>query len=254
MNVGRVLGCCAAVLFLSGSITFAADKNKADVKVESGMLRGVSDVGVVSYKGVPYAAPPTGNLRWKAPQPAAHWSGVRTANQFGHDCMQLPFPSDAAPLGTKPDEDCLVMNVWAPAARTSSKLPVMVWIYGGGYVNGGSSPAVYDGSQFAKQGVVFVSFNYRLGRFGFFAHPALTAEAGSAPLGNYAFLDQIAALKWVQNNIAAFGGDPNKVTLFGESAGGGSVLTMMTSPLSRGLFQQAIIESGDAMASAVCPI
>ena len=244
MNVGRVLGCCAAMLFLSGSIAFAADKNKVDVKVESGMLRGVSDAGVVSYKGVPYAAPPTGNLRWKAPQPAAHWSGVRIASQFGHDCMQLPFPSDAAPLGTKPDEDCLVMNVWAPAASTSSKLPVMVWIYGGGYVNGGSSPAVYDGLQFAKQGVVFVSFNYRLGRFGFFAHPALTSEAGSAPVGNYAFLDQIAALKWVQNNIAAFGGDPNKVTLFGETAGGGSVLTMMTSPLSRGLFQQAIIESG----------
>ena len=244
MNVGRMLGCCAAMLFLSGSMAFAADKNKDDVKVESGMLRGLSDAGVVSYKGVPYAAPPTGNLRWKAPQPAAHWSGVRTASQFGHDCMQLPFPSDAAPLGTKPGEDCLVMNVWAPAVRTSSKLPVMVWIYGGGYVNGGSSPAVYDGSQFAKQGVVFVSFNYRLGRFGFFAHPALTAEAGSAPLGNYAFLDQIAALKWVQNNIAAFGGDPNRVTLFGESAGGGSVLTMMTSPLSRGLFQQAIIESG----------
>jgi para-nitrobenzyl esterase len=129
MNVGRVLGCCAAMLFLSGSITFAADKNKDDVKVESGMLRGVSDAGVVSYKGVPYAAPPTGNLRWKAPQPAAHWNGVRTASQFGHDCMQLPFPSDAAPLGTKPDEDCLVMNVWAPAAPTSSKLPVMVWIW-----------------------------------------------------------------------------------------------------------------------------
>jgi para-nitrobenzyl esterase len=158
--------------------------------------------------------------------------------------MQLPFPSDAAPLGTTPDEDCLVLNVWVPATHASSKLPVMVWIYGGGYVNGGSSPAVYDGSQFAKQGVAFVSFNYRLGRFGFFAHPALTAEAGSAPLGNYAFLDQIAALKWVQQNIGAFGGDTTKVTLFGESAGGGSVLTMMTSPLSRGLFQQAIIESG----------
>jgi para-nitrobenzyl esterase len=244
MIVSRILGCCAAMLFLSGAMTFAADKNKDDVKVESGMLRGVSDAGVISYKGIPYAAPPVGNLRWKAPQPVAHWSDVRFASQYGHDCMQLPFPSDAAPLGTKPDEDCLVLNVWAPAGRTSAKLPVMVWIYGGGYVNGGSSPAVYDGSQFAKQGVVFVSFNYRLGRFGFFAHPALTAEAGSAPLGNYAFLDQIAALKWVQNNIAAFGGDPNRVTLFGESAGGGSVLAMMTSPLSRGLFQQAIIESG----------
>jgi para-nitrobenzyl esterase len=253
MSVCKVLGCCAAMLFLSGAMTFASDKTKAEVKVESGKLLGVSQDGVVSYKGIPFAAPPTGNLRWKAPQPATHWSGVRSAAQFGHDCMQLPFPSDAAPLGTAPDEDCLVLNVWVPATHASTPLPVMVWIYGGGFVNGGSSPAVYDGSQFAKQGVVFVSFNYRVGRFGFFAHPALTAEAGSAPLGNYAFLDQIAALKWVQKNIAAFGGDAQKVTLFGESAGGSSVLTMMTSPLSRGLFQQAIIESGggrDVMGSA----
>jgi para-nitrobenzyl esterase len=244
MNVGKVFSCCAAMVFLSGSMAFGADQAKVEVKVETGALRGVSADGVVSYKGIPYAAPPVGNLRWKAPQAAAKWSGVRAADQFGHDCMQLPFPSDAAPLGTKPDEDCLGLNVWVPATHAAGKLPVMVWIYGGGFVNGGSSPAVYDGSQFAKQGVVFVSFNYRLGRFGFFAHPALTAEAGAAPVGNYAFLDQIAALKWIQHNIGAFGGDANKVTLFGESAGGSSVLMMMTSPLSRGLFQQAIIESG----------
>ena len=243
MGICRALSCCAAILLLSNA-AFALDKAKVEVKVESGALRGVSQDGVVSYKGIPFAAPPIGNLRWKAPQPAAHWNGVRSAAQYGHDCMQLPFPSDAAPLGTTPDEDCLVLNVWVPATRAPGKLPVMVWIYGGGFVNGGSSPAVYDGSQFAKQGVVFVSFNYRVGRFGFFAHPALTAEAGSAPLGNYAFLDQIAALKWVQKNIAAFDGDANKVTLFGESAGGSSVLTLMTSPLSHGLFQQAMIESG----------
>ena len=232
------------MLFMSGAMSFASEKAPVEVKVDSGALRGVSADDVVSFKGIPYAAPPVGDLRWKAPQPAAHWDGVRSAAEYGHDCMQLPFPSDAAPLGTPPSEDCLVLNVWVPATHAVGKLPVMVWIYGGGYVNGGSSPAVYDGSQFAKRGVVFVSFNYRLGRFGFFAHPALTAEAGSAPLGNYAFLDQIAALKWVRDNIAAFDGDPDKVTLFGESAGGGSVLTMMTSPLSRGLFQQAVIESG----------
>ena len=232
----------SCVLFAS---VFTAQLQAADkVKVESGSLQGVTQDRVVSFKGIPFAAPPVGNLRWKAPQLAPHWSGIRHADQYGHDCMQLPFPGDAAPLGTPPAEDCLVLNVWAPAAPTSAKLPVIVWIYGGGYVNGGSSPAVYDGSQFAKQGVIFVSFNYRLGRFGFFAHPAHTAEAGSGPTGNFAFMDQIAALKWVQRNIDAFGGNANQVTLFGESAGGGSVLTMMTSPLARGLFQRAIIESG----------
>jgi para-nitrobenzyl esterase len=167
--------------------------------------------------------------------------------------MQLPFPSDAAPLGTAPSEDCLVMNVWIPAHPASQKLPVMVWIYGGGFVNGGSSPAVYDGSSFAKQGVVFVSFNYRLGRFGFFAHPALTAETPNGPLGNYAYMDQIAALQWVQRNIASFGGDPHTVTVFGESAGGMSVHALLTSPLTSGLFQRAIIESGGGRSNRLMP-
>jgi para-nitrobenzyl esterase len=158
--------------------------------------------------------------------------------------MQNPFPGDAAPLGVAPSEDCLYVNVWVPAVKPARKLPVMVWVYGGGFVNGGSSPAVYDGSQFARRGVVFVSFNYRLGRFGFFAHPALTRENPAEPHGNYGYMDQIAALKWVQRNIAAFGGDRINVTIFGESAGGGSVHTLMTSPLARGLFHKAIIESG----------
>jgi para-nitrobenzyl esterase len=158
--------------------------------------------------------------------------------------MQLPFPSDAAPLGTTPAEDCLVLNVWAPQSRSGHALPVMVWIHGGGFVNGGSSPAVYDGSQFARGGVVFVSFNYRLGRFGFFAHPALTRENPNGLLGNYGYMDQIAALQWVQKNIAAFGGDAHNVTSFGESAGGMSVHVLLNSQLARGLFQKAIIESG----------
>ena len=158
--------------------------------------------------------------------------------------MQNPFPGDAAPLGVAPAEDCLYANVWIPERAAGRKLPVMVWIYGGGFVNGGSSPTVYDGSQFARRGVVFVSFNYRLGRFGFFAHPALTKENPSGPLGNYAYMDQIAALQWVKRNAAAFGGDGGNVTLFGESAGGGSVLTMMTSPLARGLIHKGIVESG----------
>ncbi|MBW4039033.1 MAG: carboxylesterase family protein [Acidobacteria bacterium] len=214
------------------------------VQIDTGKLQGVTTDGVTAYKGIPFAAPPVGNLRWRAPQPAAHWQGVRSAANYGHDCMQLPFPSDAAPLGTAPSEDCLVMNVWVPAHPTSAKLPVMVWIYGGGFVNGGSSPSVYDGSNFAKGDVVFVSFNYRLGRFGFFAHPALTAETPNGPLGNYAYMDQIAALQWVKRNIASFGGDPSTVTLFGESAGGMSVHALLTSPLTSGLFQRAIIESG----------
>src|SRR5208283_2780795 len=150
----------------------------------------------------------------------------------------------AAPLGTKPAEDCLYLNVWAPAARAPGKLPVMVWIYGGGFVNGGSSPLVYAGSQFAKHGLVFVSFNYRVGRFGFFAFPALSKENPDEPKGNYGYMDQIAALQWVKRNAAAFGGDASNVTIFGESAGGGSVLMLMTSPLSKGLFKRAVVESG----------
>jgi para-nitrobenzyl esterase len=226
------------------------------VKIDSGQVEGVSHDDVVSFKGIPFAAPPVGALRWHPPQPAQGWAGVRKADTYGPDCMQVPFPSDAAPLGVKPAEDCLYVNVWLPAterlARESpagakppqGKLPVFVWIYGGGFVNGGSSPTVYDGSQFARQGVAFVSFNYRLGRFGFFAHPALTAEQPAGPWGNYALMDQVAALKWVQRNIGAFGGDPHNVTICGESAGGISVHILMTSPAAVGLFNKAIVQSG----------
>ncbi|HUB51193.1 MAG TPA: carboxylesterase family protein [Terracidiphilus sp.] len=214
------------------------------VTIQTGKIKGMASEGLIAFKGIPFAAPPVGDLRWRPPQPAASWDGVRSAADYAHDCMQLPFPSDAAPLGTPPAEDCLYLNVWSPAPRAASPMPVMVWIYGGGFVNGGSSPAVYDGSQFARDGIVFVSFNYRLGRFGFFAHPALTKENPDGLLGNYAYMDQLAALRWVQNNIAAFGGDPNNVTVFGESAGGGSVHMLLTSPLAKGLFAKAIIESG----------
>jgi len=192
-----------------------------------------------------------GDLRWREPRPPAPWTGVRAADSYAHDCMQEPFPSDAAPLGTPPAEDCLYLNVWAPEGAAGKKLPVMFWIHGGGFVNGGSSPAVYDGSAFARRGVVMVSLNYRLGRFGFFAHPALSAENPKGPLGNYAYLDQIAALRWVQKNATAFGGDPGNVTVFGESAGGGSVLTLLTSPLARGLFHKAIVESGGGRAGGI---
>jgi para-nitrobenzyl esterase len=239
----------AAILAVAVAFGAAAEPFPSQVHTQSGVLAGASQDGVLSFKGVPFAAPPTGELRWRPPQPAASWQGVRQATAYGHDCMQKPFPSDAAPLGTTPDEDCLVLNVWRPAERTGAKLPVMVWIYGGGFVNGGSSPAVYDGSQFARRGIVFVSFNYRLGRFGFFAFPALSKEGAKGPLGNYAYMDQIAALAWVKRNIAAFGGDPGNVTVFGESAGGGSVHALLTSPMARGLFHKAIIESGGGRGS-----
>lgn len=217
--------------------------------VTGGEIQGAIEGAVVTFKGIPFAAPPLGPLRWRAPQPVADWDGVRDATQYGHDCMQLPFPSDAAPLGTAPSEDCLTVNVWAPADARGKKLPVLFWIYGGGFVNGGSSPAVYDGSAFARAGVIFVSFNYRLGRFGFFAHPALAAS-GEGPVGNFGLMDQQAALRWTHDNIAAFGGDPDRVTIMGESAGGMSVLSMIGSPAAPGLFGGAIIMSGGGRTAA----
>ena len=234
----------AVALLLMPLFAASAQTGVSRVKIDTGMLQGSTHDGITSFKGVPFAAPPVGKNRWRAPQPAAHWKGVRDATNYGHDCMQLPFPSDAAPLGTPPAEDCLYLNVWTPAKEASANLPVMVWIYGGGFVNGGSSPAVYSGKHFAKGGVVFVSFNYRVGRFGFFSFPALSKEEAGQPLNNYGYMDQIAALKWVQRNIRAFGGNPKDVTVFGESAGGMSVLTLLTSPMTKGLFEKAIVESG----------
>jgi para-nitrobenzyl esterase len=237
-----------AALTVAAAAALAASAQGAEVKIDSGRLSGAVKDGVQAFKGIPFAAPPVGDLRWRPPQPAQPWSGVRPATEYGHDCMQKPFPSDAAPLGTAPAEDCLVLNVWRPDDGKKA-LPVMVWIYGGGFVNGGSSPEVYAGDRFARQGVVFVSFNYRVGRFGFFGFPAVTAEHPDEPKGNYGYMDEIAALKWVKRNIAAFGGDPNNVTVFGESAGGGSVHMLLTSPQARGLFAKAIIESGGGRAS-----
>ncbi len=212
------------------------------VRTQYGWVRGAVAHGVIAFKGIPYAAPPQGALRWAAPQPAKPWRGVRPAVTFGPDCMQRPTPGDMAPLRTRPSENCLFVNVWRPRDASRAALPVMVWIYGGGFVDGGTSPAVYNGSAFARDGVVLVSINYRLGNFGFFAFPALVRHG--LPAGNFALMDQIAALHWVRRNIAAFGGNPRNVTIFGESAGGMSVNALLISPLARGLFQKAIIESG----------
>jgi para-nitrobenzyl esterase len=244
--MGTLAWTTVAIVLSAGTwIARAADAPfGARVRVDGGEVQGSAQDGVLSFKGIPFAAPPVGDLRWKPPQPVAAWTGVRPATAYGHDCMQLPFPSDAAPLGTEPAEDCLVLNVWRPAQQQTGKLPVLVWIYGGGFVNGGSSPAVYDGSQFAKRGLILVSFNYRVGRFGFFAHPALTKESPKGPHGNYAYLDQIAAFQWIKRNIGAFGGDPAHVTVVGESAGGMSVHMLLTSSMAKGLVQRAIVESG----------
>ena len=214
------------------------------VTLETGRISGAIANEVLSFKGIPYAAPPVGELRWRSPQPVPPWSGVRQATAYGNDCMQFPDPSEAAPPGTPPAEDCLYVNVWRPAAvQPGKKLPVVVWIHGGAYVNGGASTPIYDGSTIAQAGVVVVSFNYRLGRFGFFAHPALSATQEGA-IANYTFLDQLQALRWVQRNIAAFAGDPQQVTLMGESAGGISVMHLLTWKDSKDLFQRAIILSG----------
>lgn len=231
---------------LFGSTAHA--QSAPEATVDGGRVRGAAADGVVSFKGIPFAAAPVGALRWRPPQPAPRWGGVRAATAYGHDCMQEPFPSDAAPLGTPPAEDCLYLNVWRPvgaAAPNGARLPVLVWIYGGGFVNGGASPPTYSGAALAKDGIVVVSFNYRVGRFGFFAHPQLTRETPSGEaVVNYGFMDQVAALRWVARNVAAFGGDPTNVTVMGESAGGASVHMLLTSPMSRGLFQKAVIQSG----------
>ena len=239
-----LIGAAALILAMPVPAPVLAQQSPPVVRVEAGQLRGVDARGVERFLGVPFAQPPVGPLRWRAPQPTPVWAGVRDAIDYGHDCMQTPFPSDAAPLGVTPAEDCLYLNVWKPAELTAP-LPVMVWIYGGGFVNGGSSPSVYSGAALASEGVVVVSFNYRVGRFGTFAHPQLTqADEDDGRLANYGFMDQLAALQWVQKNIAAFGGDPANVTIVGESAGGMSVHAMITSPLSAGLFQKAVIQSG----------
>lgn len=214
------------------------------VQTTSGMVIGGAADDVVAFKGIPYAAPPVGPLRWRSPQPAPAWSTTLNADKYGPICMQKYDPKDNGVGGPAMSEDCLTLNVWRPFGDAGHLLPVMVWIYGGGFVNGSGTAALYDGSALARQGVVVVTLNYRLGRFGFFTTPSLTKAAGGEPVGNYGLLDQIAALKWVRDNIKGFGGDPDQVTIFGESAGGISVNQLMVSPAARGLFKQAITESG----------
>jgi para-nitrobenzyl esterase len=209
-------------------------------KVEQGLLQGTIEDGLTVYRGVPFAAPPVGDLRWRAPQPAAHWDGARKADKFAPQCMQGSYGSPAPAMS----EDCLYLNVWSPAKLASAKIPVLVWIYGGGFAGGATSIPGYSGEVLARKGVVLVSIAYRVGSIGFLAHPELSAESPNHVSGNYGLLDMIAGLQWIKKNIAAFGGDPDKVTIFGESAGGIAVSQLCASPLTKGLISGAISESG----------
>jgi para-nitrobenzyl esterase len=217
----------------------------AEVPTEAGLVEGTagSNPRVQAYKGIPYAAPPVGGLRWREPQPVTRWKGVRKATAFGPRCMQVHVWDDMI-FRDEMSEDCLYLNVWTPAVSAKAKLPVMVWIHGGGFIAGSASEPRQDGERMAGKGVVLVSMNYRLGVFGFLSHPELTKESPHHASGNYGLLDQAAALRWVKKNIAAFGGDPGNVTIFGESAGSSSVSAHMASPVSKGLFHRAIGESG----------
>jgi para-nitrobenzyl esterase len=213
------------------------------VLIDSGAIRGTSADGLTVYKGVPYATPPLGDLRWREPHPVAPWKGVRVANTFAPACMQkgVSMPGETPPAVS---EDCLYLNIWTPASGATEHLPVIVWIHGGGYSNGSASMPLYWGDRLARKGAVVITIAYRLGPLGFLAHPELTRESEHRSSGNYGLMDQIAALEWIQRNVAAFGGDAKRVTIAGQSAGSMAVSELMVSPLAKGLFQRAIGESG----------
>ena len=250
-----------SVLALALGLVVAQPRAALDpVKTVNGLVAGTASTapGVTAYLGIPYAAPPVGDLRWRPPQRPANWSGVRQATSFGTSCMQqqlgsrLPWTEEYMTQNAV-GEDCLSLNVWTPESRGGKPLPVMVWIYGGGFNEGSSAVAVYDGARLASRGVIVVSMNYRTGTLGFLAHPELSKESPHGVSGNYGILDQIAALQWVKANVRAFGGDPDNVTVFGQSAGGLSVAALMRSPLARGLFVRAVGMAGPGLIGRTGP-
>jgi para-nitrobenzyl esterase len=257
-GIGPTCLAVAATLVLAGGSRASISE---PIKIDAGMLSGTSAASssVRAFKGVPFAAPPVGELRWRAPRPVAKWSGVRKADTFGNVCVQ---PKGVGRLNVSVDlpdspaasEDCLYLNVWTAAQSSSERRPVMFWIFGGAYSEGAGSSPHNDGEALAHQGAVVVTFNYRLGPFGFFSHPELTKESGHNASGNQALMDTIAALKWVQTNIAAFGGDPRNVTIFGESAGAAIAAGLVGSPVAAGLFRRAISESGAWMGLSLAPM
>ncbi len=239
-------GFAAALL----TVACAAAAPMLETKVADGALAGKPEGAATAFLGIPYAKPPVGDLRWRAPEPNAPWSGVLHATKFSDSCAQIIDPKGGHPWTAeyvpqnKASEDCLYLNVWTPAHAANEHLPVMVWIYGGAFINGSSEVPIYDGAALAAKGIVVVSMNYRLGVFGFLAHPELSAESPQHVSGNYGLLDILAALQWVHRNVAAFGGDPDAVTISGQSAGAGAVLDLIVSPLAKGLFARAIPQSG----------
>ncbi len=254
MTDRRWLGPLAIGLLLAGPAQLRA-QSTPQVRIAGGLVEGaVAPSGVRMFKGIPFAAPPVGERRWKEPQPAAPWKGVRTATRFGPRCMQLPIFSDMVFRSDGMSEDCLYLNVWTPAHSTAGRLPVLVYFYGGGFVGGDGSELRYDGESLARHGIVVVTLNYRLGAFGFLALPALTRESPHHASGDYGLLDQAAALRWVRRNIAAFGGNPDRITIGGESAGSIAVTAQMASPLSRRLIAGAIGESGGMIRPTFAPV
>ncbi len=245
----RWIAISLSLLFAGHSLPASGALNQP-VKTASGMLQGTpgKDPSVTAFLGVPYAAPPIGNLRWRGPQAVAAWAGVRHADKFGNICMQnalkpgsfyqVEFYESPEPMS----EDCLYLNLWTAASSSAEKRPVMVWIHGGGFVEGSGSLPSFNGENLARKGVVIVTINYRLGVFGFLSHPELAMESPFHASGNYGMLDQLQALRWVKQNIQQFGGDPDNVTIFGQSAGASSVLNLCASPLAKGYFRRAIVQ------------
>jgi carboxylesterase type B len=244
--------------YIIGLLALGLSFQAAALKVEGGVIEGTpgKHAAVIAYKGIPYAAPPLGDLRWKAPQPVVRWQGTKHAVEFSNSCIQItgafnkPWTAEFM-VHNVISEDCLYLNVWTPAKPSTGKLPVFVYIYGGGFREGSTEVPAYDGEGLAANDVIVVSMNYRLGVFGFLAHPELTAESGHGSSGNYGMLDQIAALKWIQHNITAFGGDPGRVTIAGQSAGSMAVHALVASPLAKGLFHRAIAQSSGTSAVTV---
>ena len=246
----KIAKCVLSLVAALGLAVAAFAQLPAPVPTQAGLVQGTTENGLTVYKGIPFAAPPLGDSRWRAPEPPAKWTGVKVTDKFAPGCMQIPIVMPALGLeGFPVSEDCLYLNVWTPAKSPNEHLAVMVWIYGGGFTIGATSMSLYDGANLAKKGVIVVSIAYRVGPFGFFAHPQLSAEQGGHS-GDYGLMDQIAGLEWVKRNITAFGGDAHRVAIFGESAGGISVSMLAASPLAKGLFTGAISESGGNFAPA----
>ncbi len=233
-----------AILMITSASFIVYSQESSLIQTTAGWVRGVDDGDIESFKGIPYAAPPVGEFRWRPPQPVEPWQGEKDASKFCASCAQAGWPRNQGIIAEGSSEDCLYLNIWRPSGvKQNKKLPVMVWIHGGAFVAGSGSESLFSGTSFAKKNIILITINYRLGRLGFFAFPALSEEYPEEFKGNYGLMDQIAALKWIRQNISTFGGDPNNVTIFGESAGGVSVHSLLTIPTAKGLFHKAILQS-----------